>query len=205
MFGDSIAFSSSDLVNGWVQRLASFLGMKNLSGDDYYCLYNLAVPGNTTEDLLKRFNFEVKQRFSEDEEVIIIFAIGINDSQFLRSQNDNRISLKELSGNVEKLIASAKGFSSKIVFLGLTPVDELKTIPIPWNKDKSYKNEYIKRYDSVIKNICKREGVYFVDISSKISVGDFKNLLEDGLHPNLEGHRKIFEILKDFLIAQEII
>jgi len=30
-------------------------------------------------------------------------------------------------------------------------------------------------------------------------------LLEDGLHPNSEGHKKIFESVKEFLIKNKII
>ena len=34
---------------------------------------------------------------------------------------------------------------------------------------------------------------------------DYKRLLEDGAHPNSEGHEKIFETVKDFLIQNKIV
>jgi len=34
---------------------------------------------------------------------------------------------------------------------------------------------------------------------------DYKGLLEDGLHPNSTGHKKIYEIVKGFLVENRII
>ena len=99
----------------------------------------------------------------------------------------------------------AKKFSSKIVFVGLFPVDETKTTPIPWNRDKYYKNEYIQKYNQTLKVICKENEVYFIDLFHKFKDLNYKDLLEDGLHPNSEGHKKIFEVIKDFLIENKIV
>ncbi|TRZ64349.1 MAG: hypothetical protein D4Q79_01760, partial [Spirochaetia bacterium] len=94
-------------------------------------------------------------------------------------------------------------FSEKIVFIGLTPVEESKTTPIPWNTDKFYKNEYIQKYDGIIKKVCEENNLSFVEVFERLKGNE--NLSEDGLHPNSEGHQKIFEIVKDFLINNKII
>ena len=206
VFGDSITYGAWDKEGGWVQRLRKFLDEKNLTDPDFYCLvYNLGVSGNNSKDLLERFEFETKQRLEENEETIIIFAVGINDSQFVHSENKNRISLENFKKNLQELINLAKNFSSKIVFLGLTPVDETKTTPIPWNTDKSYKNEYILKYNEIIKTVCEENKIYFVELFEKLKEINYQKLLDDGLHPNSEGHKKIFEIIKDFLIKNKII
>ena len=99
----------------------------------------------------------------------------------------------------------AKKFSSKIIFVGLTSVDETKTTPIPWNTDKSYKNEYIKKFNDILSKFCKEKKIYFIEIFEKLIERDYQNLLEDGLHPNSEGHKKVFEIVRDFIIENKIV
>jgi len=113
--------------------------------------------------------------------------------------------LEEFKVNIQELIDRAQKISSKIIFVGLTPVDEPKTTPIPWNTDKSYTNENIKKYNEIIKSICQEKSIYFIEIFEKWINQDYKNLLEDGLHPNSAGHKKIFETVKDFLIQNKII
>ncbi|MCD6550291.1 hypothetical protein J7K24_01980, partial [bacterium] len=139
-------------------------------------------------------------------ETIIIFAIGINDSQFIHSKKDNhRVPIGKFKDNIQKLIKLAQKFSSKIIFVGLTPVDETKTTPIPWNTDKFYRNEYIQQYNQIIKEACREKKIYFIEIFEKLKVTDDQKLLKDGLHPNSDGHQRIFEIVKDFLIENKIV
>lgn len=205
IFGDSITCGKGDREGGWAQRLRKFLYEKTLSNEGNFSIYNLGVDGDNTEDLLQRFELETKHRLDEEEETVFIFAIGINDSQFVHSKNSLRIPLERFKDNIKTLINIAKKSSPKIIFTGLTPVDESKTTPIPWNTDKSYKNEYVRQYDEIIKTTCQENNLLFIEIFEKLRELDYKNLLEDGLHPNSEGHQKIFEIIKESLIANKII
>lgn len=220
VFGDSIAYGAGDeKEGGWVNRLRKVLDKAPFTSPDFYCLvYNLAISGDSLDDLLERFELETKQRLKEGEETIFIFAIGINDSQFIHSQNKLRCLPPEFKNNLQKLIKLTEKFSSKIIFMGLTPVDEVKTTPLPWDNDKSYKNEYIKKYNNIIKSVCEENkiypvrkqaelsnGVYFIEIFDELIQSDYKNLLADGLHPNSQGHQKIFEMVRNFLAENKII
>lgn len=206
VFGTSITFGAWDRKGGWVERLKNFFIKKFLSDKNFrYLVYNLGISGDTTEDLLERFEFEAKQRLKEGEETIVIFEIGGNDSQFIHSQNSLRILPEKFRQNIQNLINLAKKFSSKIIFIGHSPVDETKTTPIPWNRDKSYKNENVSKYNEIIKSVCQENNVYFIEIFEKLSKLGYQNLLEDGLHSNSKGHQKIFETIKDFLIKNKII
>ena len=206
VFGASITYGAWDKEGGWVQRLRKFFD-KNKPADTTanHQVYNLAISGATTDDLLKRFEFEAKQKIIDKYETIIIFSLGMNDSQFVHSKNDLRAPTPEFQNNIQYLINQAKKFTPKIIFVGLTPVDESKTTPIAWNTDLSYKNEYTQKYNEHIKSVCRKNKVNFIDIYNEFAKMDHKNLLEDGLHPNSEGHNKIFEIVKDFLIQNKII
>jgi lysophospholipase L1-like esterase len=206
VFGDSITYGAWDKEGGWVQRLRKFLDEKNSTNPDFYCLvYNLGISGDNSNDLLERFEFETKQRLEENEETVIIFAVGVNDSQFVHSENKHRVPLNEFKENIQKLIKLAQKYSSKIIFVGLTTVDETKTTPIPWDADKSYQNKFIQKYNQIVKQVCKENKIYFVEIFEEFTNLNHQKLLEDGLHPNSEGHKKIFEIIKEFLIKNKII
>ncbi len=201
VFGDSIAWGAFDSEGGgWVECLKLYMWRK---GD--IDVYNLGVSGNKTPNLLERFESETKARIEEDEETIIIFAIGINDSYFLHSKNDFMTPIEQFKENVQKLTDLAQKFSLKIIFVGLTSVDESKTTPIPWDTDKSYKNENIKKYNEIIKSVSKDRNIYFIEILDKWLQFDYQDLLEDGLHPNSKGHKKIFETVRDFLTQNKII
>jgi len=184
IFGDSITWGASDSEKGgWVERLKVYFGEKYDIN-----VYNLGVSGDTTEDLLRRIENESKVR----EPNIIVFAIGTNDTQFIHSTNSNWISDDDFRNNIKKLYKIAKKLVSKIIFVGLTPVDEFKTRPIPWNTDKTYINERIKKFDQIIEDFCSKNNLKFIPINDLLNNDD----LIDGLHPDTQGHIKIFGRIK---------
>ncbi len=71
---------------------------------------------------------------------------------------------------------------------------------MPW-RDIYYTNENIKNYKNTMKDICEKHNIPFLDIFGLLTNED----LEDGLHPNSAGHKKIFEVVKDFLVQNKII
>jgi len=207
IFGCSIAYGSWDYeYGGWVARLRKFLEQKPISKTERYLVYNVGVSGNSTTDILKRFETECKSR-SDGIFEFIIFAVGTNDSLFISDKNYLVTPPEKVKENIQKLIKIARKFTKKIIFIGLTPVDETKTTPLPWDKFKHYKNEHIEKNNEIIKKACKENGVYFIEMFEKWIKMYYKDLLNevDGLHPNTEGHEKIFKIVKEFLIENKII
>ena len=202
VFGDSITYGAWDLEGGWVQRLRKYLDKINLTTNSYYLIYNLGVSGDTTDDVLYRFKFESEQRLCKEEETIIIFAIGTNDCGYLKSKKSLKISKNKFKVNIKSLINCAKAISDKIIFLGLTPVDETKTNLLAWNKDVYCKNNYIKAYDQILKEMCKPP-LHFIEVYNNL--GDYRGLLEDGDHPNSKGHDEIFKIVKDYLVKNKLL
>lgn len=207
IFGDSITWGASDPEGGWTARLRKWVDERMYKDGRFdYPIYNLGVSGDKTEDLLKHFDVEVIARLvKDDRKPIIVFAIGTNDSQYLENEQRKRVTLEQFTKNIQELIAKARGYASKIIFIGLLPVDEAKTIPVPWAPEKSYKNEHVKEFDDIIKSQCQQNDISFVDIFSYFSSKSFKVLLEDGLHPNAEGHQKLFEKIRDFLTENSVI
>jgi lysophospholipase L1-like esterase len=66
---------------------------------------------------------------------------------------------------------------------------------------KCYFNKNVECYNSVLKEVSKNNKCFFVDLSGLFDNED----MEDGLHPNASGHKKIFERVKCYLIENKII
>ncbi|HVY54533.1 MAG TPA: GDSL-type esterase/lipase family protein, partial [Thermodesulfobacteriota bacterium] len=108
-FGDSITYGAIDPEGGWANRLRRHLDdrMHDSDGKEFFMLYNLGVSGDNTNDLLARFESELKARMDESEEIIVIFAIGINDSQYVNEKSNYRVSPADFESNLGKLYKQA--------------------------------------------------------------------------------------------------
>ena len=190
VFGDSITYGAWDKEkDGWVNRLRLTLENDN-SNNYYYIVYNLGISGDITEGVKNRFDNECKIRFDENDNTIIIFSIGMNDTQVIKDKD--RVSLEIFRNNIITLINSAKKYTDNILFIGLSKVDESRVIPLPWNKDKCYLNDKIINFDKELKNICLENSVEYLYIYDLLELED----LSDGLHPNNVGHQKICDKVK---------
>ena len=209
VFGDSIAWGAWDSKGGWVDRLKKITNEKNEKWSEdqkYWCqVYNLGVDGNNTDKIILRLESETKARYDYDEEDIIIFSVGFNDSFFVKSKKDNIVPKERFEKNVQRLIDIAGKISSKTIFIGITPVDESKTNPVLWDPDTSNSNETITAYENILKKICKKNKVDFVDVNEQFMKAGHIKHLRDGVHPATEGHKIIFDVVKRFLEKKGII
>lgn len=205
VFGDSITYGSNDREGGWVQKLREFIDEKMFSDPDFECyVYNLGISGAISEHLINRIETETKPRLLGGE-TIFIFSIGVNDSEYNNVKKRLNASPEGYAKNIQKLINESRKFSKKIIFLELTPVDEPKVDTNPWDSEYSYKNKYVKQFNQILKSVCEKNNVYFVELPKEWKKSNYKKLLGDGLHPTPEGHRLIFEAVKLFLIEKKLI
>lgn len=160
VFWDSITWGANDLeMQGWVNRLRNYYenNNKNIS------VYNCWISWDNTDDLLYRFDGESNARYYQRSKNIIIFAIWINDSQYINEKWNNTTNINKFKSNILQLISKAKD-KYEIIFLWLTNVDESKTTPIPRSPTKYYNNKEIKKYNDTIKKICNDLNIKFIDI-----------------------------------------
>lgn len=190
IFGDSITWGAWDREGGWAARFKRVEDEKAIAADfeEYNKIYLLGIAGDTTTGLLERFETECRARKPE----LILFAIGINDSQYINSKDNPRTDLQTFEANINKLITKARQYTQRIIFIGLTKVDESRTMPVEWNPTKYYENQQIKIYNDAIQDICASEKLQFTDVFDVLENKD----LVDGLHPDSEGHKKLFEEIK---------
>lgn len=207
VFGTSTTYGAWDSEGGWVQRLRHFIDLKIIESNCKidYLIYNLGVSGDKTTNILNRFEKETEARLDKyGGENIILFHVGINDCIFNEKLNGLEISPDEFEKNLSELIHLAKKYASKIVIIGSMPVDK-RVDPMPWAPGRSYKNEFVSSYNEIMQKVGNREHVEFVEIYKEFIDEDYSKLLSDGVHMNDEGHKKIYEKVKDFLIEKNII
>ena len=190
IFGASSTQGFYDVEKGgWADRLKIYAYERSLSTDDYFEVFNLGVSGNTSRDLLKRFYNEAKAR----NPTVIIISLGDNDSGL-------KVPLDEYEMNMDKIFIQAKEITQNIIVLGTKKVNEKFTKPVPWNKEVYYINEEIKKYDNRLKKLAEKHKIKYVPFFDELNEKD----LEDGIHPNSKGHKKIFERVKDILIKEKL-
>jgi len=195
VFGASTVWGAGDAEKGgWVERLR--LLPFAAEPDPELRVYNLGIPGNTTKDVLERFEAEAAARKPD----FVIFAIGGNDT-IVRKQGGHLIELEKFEKNMEGLVGKARVFTNDILLVGMQRVDETKTTPIPWAPEYSYYNRDTEAYEKKLQEVAEREGVFYLSMHDLLSAED----LADGLHPNATGHQKIFERVKSFLQESKFI
>jgi lysophospholipase L1-like esterase len=203
VFGDSVAYGAWDPQGGWVQRLRSELERK--SPQDWI-VYNCGVSGDTSRNLLKRFEAEAKSRSLDptEGESAIVICIGGNDSATVNATKTNWVKTDAFRKNIAALIKKAKEAAEKVAFVGLTPVDEKRVAPCPFAPEISYKNSETKRYETIIAEECEKAKVLFLPLFETLSDG-WNAMLEDGAHPNAGGHERICREVLAFLEKERVV
>lgn len=195
IFGDSITQGFFDSRGGWANRLANSYHEKKLKDPkvEWPTVFNLGVVGDFVQNVLDRVKNETKARRFMDEKVIIVIAVGINDSMLI----DNRAvsDIYSFQEKYEKLIDTVTKLSDKYLFLGLSAVDERLTGSNTGGEQ--YLNNRINLFEDCIKQSCERKSVPFAPVHDMFigQLDSNHSLLADGLHPDEAGHSLLYEII----------
>lgn len=199
VFGDSITFGRGDQEyrGGWVGRIKP--DIESLPG--YWCIFNLGIPGGETiEDTIKRIVFESRSRFKgkyEDDKLYLILSVGLNDTNI----NDDALltSPTDFQKRAQDLINISKKLTNKVIWVGFMPVDE-KSMSKIFGKTL-FNNVVIEKYNQLLKAICIKESVPYLDLFSVFAKEPKIDQLisEDGIHPNTEGYDKMARYIKVFI------
>lgn len=196
IFGDSITYGCFDRDGGWAAQLSKELKIRVIEDADFNCnTYVFGISGDTSENLIKRIETDLAPRITDQDNVenIFLFAIGINDSQYYLDKDQGRYSAQDFRQNIEEIVSIAKAHkATQIGFVGLTPIDEDLLNPIPWFPNVAYLEKRVAEFNSIIEDVCAKQGLDFINLLPDWSKQDVKDHLFDGIHPNDEGHRRIF-------------
>lgn len=199
IFGDSITQGFWDLeYGGWVQRVRKEYDrqtVKNLAGR-WPAFFNLGIDGDTTASVVKRMGYEIEARRWQDDPFVLVFQVGINDTQF--AGDEVMATPEKYREELDVLANAAQHYSDKILFIGLAPVDD--ALCNPWAHSPtgvSFKNERILEFEGELRKFCIEKDIPCVQIFEKFQAAQQEsNLLADGLHPNDAGHQLIAELVK---------
>lgn len=202
VFGDSITQGIHDTeCGGWADRLKAY-GFQETERTDWgrdYSIFNLGVAGDCTSLLMSRFDNEVSARIKEkSDEHLVIFAVGVNDTQRYVSDNHIKTPTGQFTNNLENLHKKALEYVGRVAFVGLLPIREELVQPMPWADDRGHYGEDVVEYDKAISDFCEDKGCLFIPMQDMFD-GQFEKYLPDGIHPNAEGHRLIFERVRSKL------
>lgn len=185
-WGDSITHGAGDADGlGWVGRLRKQLYESERD------VYNRGVCGDTTSDVLERFEVEVASIQPET----IVLAVGINDSKFPNNGSEHKVPPGAFKENVRQLIGKAQSVAKKVVVIGLTEVNEGKI-----DSTSLFTNAAIKEYDGYVREAALGAGVDFVSMQGVLNI---ETDLEDGLHPNSAGYEKMLEVIAPFVLTEK--
>lgn len=195
-FGDSITYGCwGQNTHGWTSLLRSRLDSAGEFPAYYY--YALGIPGETSKGLADRFASEVAaRRRSDDDGYTFLLACGANDATWLNGDARFKQSIAEYADNMSSIIGAAKKVGGEIILLNTTPVNEEYSREFK-GKDKSCLNEYVDKYNLELVEVARSTNVRVVDVNRAFKDRDVATLLiDDGLHPNDDGHKLIFETVK---------
>ncbi len=139
---------------------------------------NGGVSGSTTASGLKRLQWYTKRKPD-----IMVLALGANDG--LRG-----LKVDQSEKNLKSIIESAQKSGIKVILAGMK---------MPMN----YGNEYRKKFEEIYPKLSKQYKLPLIPFLLENVGGDSKLNLQDGIHPNPEGHKilaeTVWKVLKDEL------
>jgi len=194
-FGDSITRGENDSEKGgWVDRLkAHCMKLFLKTRKDEICVFNMGIGGETTEGLVKRFVSEFDTRLLKDGSNIVTLAYGANDIALLNGKNT--VSLEKFHDNLNSCIEHALKQNATVYLINILPVLE---------DDNNIKKRSLKdilKYNDILLSIAQKQNIHFIDVHSKFDLTKEDLLTYDGVHPNAEGHEKLFNIVKDLILT----
>jgi lysophospholipase L1-like esterase len=188
LMGDSITFGSNASGKGmsWAERLDDYL---EASFEGKYEIINSAVEGETAPEGLERIEDGVI-KYTPD---IVFVGYGTNDCTKEAGKYTNDYYTFE--SNMEDIAEAIRSQTNAMAVFNLAPPvnEEL------CNDDViAIHNRDIEAYNTVVKRICGSMMLPFIDhYHAFMGNGDYTGLIDaDGIHPNNEGHRVMFETIK---------
>jgi len=180
-WGDSITYGEGDSEGlGWVGRIRN-----ELFDTGGHRVYNRGICGDTTKDVLNRFDVEIESLEPES----VFFALGMNDCKFPNGGNEHKVSPEDFKKNIQELISKARRYTQKIVLVGITDVksEDIQSASL-------FTGKAIEMFDKVLQEIAIAENLPYV---SMLDVLNIDTDLADGLHPNAQGYGKMHQVIKE--------
>ena len=180
---------------GWCERLRRhWMGLPNGP-----VLYPLGVRGDGLERVAARLPAEVNCRgeLRRQRPQGILLAVGLNDcARVGRVDGRPQLDPDGFLFGLQQLLQQARALAPVLV-LGLTPVDEAV---MPYAELLWYRLDQVRRYEALLEEACLEADVPFLPLLESLLSDPawLQWLCPDGIHLNSEGHRQVYERLREW-------
>lgn len=194
--GDSITEGIGDSQGtGWPGRLNAMLAVTQ---PDQWHVINLGVAGDTSIDVYHRLCSEALYR----QPSLLFIAAGLNDvvkrqwPTALAHKIDFNFAKDVWTRTLERL----KREATKVIFVGLTPVNEaaMPLIYMPHDaEDQGHTctNSDVQKYNQMLRGLVQSHGFIYLDIFDTLLSNNYIETVIDGLHPNSQGYDMLHAII----------
>lgn len=187
IIGDSLTYGIGDFENcGWATMFKNYIINKDNSKVSNNYVHIVAFPGATSSDILDKINSILQAFMHKEFSNTVILSIGVNDTQIFNGEFKNNI--ENYKSNIEKITKIITDKGCDLIILGLSRIESAEKFF--WKPNKYYDNNVISEYDTKLKEFCNNK-IRYIPMQQVLEKTDFI----DGLHPNHNGHKKIFEYI----------
>lgn len=183
VFGDSIAYGAWDSQGGWVARVkaaSQTRWLQTRDEADQAFVYNLGVPGDTTDHLRRRLGPELAARTARDLCFTAgVLALGTNDLKRPLG-GPPQVPLERYRDNLQLLGLVLKDQCDAVAFLGIPPVGAAAQERSPAD---------VRAYEQVMAEVAESVRAVHIPLSGVLHVE--RDLGDDGVHPNDAGHEEL--------------
>jgi lysophospholipase L1-like esterase len=185
--GDSITLGWRDEeIRGWPVRVMTRLQARAVTA------YNLGVRGDTSGNILARWQDEVRRRLRLPGSAAVVFAYGANDAKLDRRAGGPVLPLDVVRDNTRRILGEATR-RYRVLFVGPAPVEEdvLERVLNPDGGIAMPSNRQIGAVSATLAEEAAAVGVPYLDLGARLAADPawFATLREtDGIHPSARGY-----------------
>lgn len=180
--GDSLVAGVGDPTGrGWVGRCVAAA----YEAGTAVTPYNLGVRGDTSRDVLQRWEGEARPRLAAEAAMRVVFSFGANDT--IREGGELRVPTDESIANLDAVLVRAAALALPAFIVGPSPVDD--------EHQRQRSLELARRMG----HVAASRGVPFVDVASAINRSDVwrdEAARGDGAHPRAGGYELLAELIR---------
>lgn len=187
--GDSFTQGIGDETElGWVSRIAIHV-RKNRPD---ISIFNLGIRGNTSLDILNRWESEVNARVSDKEPFRLVFCFGANDCAD-DGRGRRRVSIADTISNTHVIMKAAQKIAPTI-FIGPPPI-----------LDDQAADQRLSELELVMHGVANEHSIPFLPVFETMrrsNVWTAGAAAGDGTHPNAAGYTFFAENLQNWSVFE---
>ncbi len=208
--GDSITegVGASSEENRYVNKVAEICGAET----ENFGVSGTRIARQKTPTIYKTFDYDFQMRsevMSKDADMVFVFG-GTNDYGHgdAKIGDSNDSDPYTFYGGLNNLIKRLIGIYGKDKICFILPSRRFNDDNLYGDGSKTKPSLPLKGYVDIIKSVCGKNGIDYIDLYSdgfprpETNVGD--DFTIDGLHPNDKGHLFIAEKIKEYLQRKKI-